>query len=229
MEIADGPSEWEKARALAERHAGFMWWAGGIHPYHADLSAPAVWAELERLSSDPRFVAVGEIGLDYAKCPIPRERQIQAFEEGLELAHRIDRPVVIHCRDAYADLMPILRAHDVHRRPGVVPGVVHCFTGNAENAKEVASLGYFLGVDGPVTYPSATALREALDAVPFESFVLETDSPYLPPQSRRGQRNEPGCLPEIGLRLAAHKRRTPAEAADAWLANSALLYRLPPL
>ena len=226
VEIADGPAEWEKARSLAARHAGMMWWAGGIHPYHADLSSPTVWSDLERLSADPRFVAVGEIGLDYAKCPIAHERQIQTFEEGLALALRIDRPVVIHCRDAYDDLMPILRAHNAHRRDAVVPGVVHCFSGNAEQAKEVASLGYLLGVDGPVTYPNAHGLREALDAVPFESFVLETDSPYLPPQSRRGQRNEPGCLPEIGLRLAAHKRRTPAEAAEVWLANAHRLYRL---
>ena len=226
IEIADGPTEWEKAKRLAESHAGVMWWAGGIHPYHADQSSPDVWNQLAALAQDPRFVAVGEIGLDYAKCPIPRERQIQTFEEGLSLAERLSKPVVIHCREAYADLMPILRARGSACGNGDAPGVVHCFSGNAEQARELRALGFFLGVDGPVTYPNATGLREALDAVPIESFVLETDSPYLPPQSRRGQRNEPSCLPEIGLRLAAHKRCPPSEAAEIWTRNAHRLFRI---
>jgi TatD DNase family protein len=205
-----------------------MWWAGGIHPYHADQSGPAVWSGLERLAADPRFVAVGEIGLDYAKCPIPRERQIVAFEEGLDLADRLDKPVVIHCRDAYADLMPILRRRGQERRGGQVPGVVHCFSGDGDQARELTGLGYLLGVDGPITYPNAEKLRRALEGVPVESFVIETDSPYLPPQSRRGQRNEPSCLPEVALRLAMHKRCPPAEAADIWMANSRRLFRLQP-
>jgi TatD DNase family protein len=226
IEIADGPSEWPKARALAERHAGFVWWAAGIHPYYADQASPDVWAELERLAKDPRFVAVGEIGLDYAKCPIPRERQIQTFTEGWDLADRLDKPVIIHCREAYDDLMPLLRARRGRLRS--VPGVVHCFSGNAEHAREIVELGFYLGVDGPVTYPNAHGLRAALDAAPAESLVLETDSPYLPPQSRRGQRNEPACLPEIGLRLSAHKRLAPREAARLWTANAHRLFSLPP-
>lgn len=227
IEIADGPSEWTKARDLAERHAGSMWWAGGIHPYHADQATPAVWDDLARLAIDPRFVAVGEIGLDYAKCPIPRERQIQTFEEGLDLAARLNKPVVIHCREAYVDLMPILRKRAGARTSDDPPGVVHCFSGNAEQARELRTLGFFLGVDGPVTYPGAKGLREALEAVPVDAFVLETDSPYLPPQSRRGQRNEPSCLPEIGMRLALHKGVRPEEASDLWTRNAHRLFRLP--
>jgi TatD DNase family protein len=201
-----------------------VWWAAGLHPYYADQSSDAVWRDLIRIGRHPRFVAVGEIGLDYAKCPIPADVQIAAFERGLTAADELKKPVIIHCREAYADLMPILR----RRGPatGAVPGVVHCFSGNSEQAREIRSLGYFLGVDGPVTYPGAKALREALSAVSLNAFVLETDSPYLPPQSRRGQRNEPSCLPEIGVRLAEHLGASVPEATRVWTENARQLYRL---
>ena len=204
-----------------------MWWAGGIHPYHADQATPDIWNALSLLASHPRFVAVGEIGLDYAKCPVPRERQIQTFEEGLDLASRLKKPVIIHCREAYADLMPILRKRLSGLAPDEIPGVIHCFSGNADQARELRTLGFFLGVDGPVTYPGAKGLRDALESVSADSFVLETDSPYLPPQSRRGQRNEPSCLPEIGLRLASHKGLRPEDASDLWTRNAHRLFRLP--
>ncbi len=224
VEIADGPIEWPKARLFAQRNAGFIHWAAGIHPYYADQGTEENWAALREAAADENFVAIGEVGLDFAKCQIPHDVQIRTFERALSLAEELNKPLVIHCRDAYQDLMPVLRRRTWPA--GTLPGVIHCFSGNAEQAAELVGMGFFIGVDGPVTYPGAGKLREALAAVPGDRLVLETDSPYLPPQSLRGQRNEPAKLPEIGLRLAQEKGLTTQRASDLFIENSLRLYRL---
>lgn len=225
VEIADSPAEWPKAQQLAEKYPGRMWWAAGLHPYYADQSTPDLWKQLKDLTKHPQFVAVGEIGLDYAKCPIPPLDQQKAFRAGIELALETNKPVVVHCRDAYQDLMPLLRSY--FSTPSN-PGVIHCFSGNRENAKELTQMGFYLGVDGPLTYPSAAALREAIQTIPTERLVLETDSPYLPPQTHRGQRNEPSLLPLIGNHLALLRKMAPTELAHITRLNSINLFRLSP-
>ncbi|MCG3205485.1 MAG: putative metal-dependent hydrolase YcfH [Elusimicrobia bacterium] len=226
VEIADGPTEWPKAKQLAERYSGKLWWAAGLHPYYADQSAPPLWRELKGLTQHPQFVAIGEIGLDYAKCPIPQDVQKEAFINGIELALQTHKPMIIHCREAYTDLMPLLRSYISNASN---PGVIHCFSGNRENAEELIHMGFYLGVDGPLTYPSATALREALQTIPNDKLVLETDSPYLPPQTHRGQRNEPSLLPEIGNHLAWLRNISPKEMTKITYLNSKKLFRLNPL
>lgn len=228
VEIADGPDEWPKAQSLAEKHAAHMSWAAGLHPYHADQSTPDLWKRLETIAVHPQFVAIGEIGLDYAKCPIPRDVQIATFRAGIELSLKIKKPMVIHCREAYADLLPVLSSYFPKSKSNVSPGVVHCFSGNAENAQALIEMGFYLGVDGPITYPSAKPLREALMGVPLENLVLETDSPYLPPQTHRGQRNEPLHIPQIGFSLAHLREISTDDLARKTAANSFLLFRVKP-
>ena len=225
VEIADGPDEWPKARSLADRFPDRIDWAAGLHPYYADQGSDALFAQLETLAAHPRFRAVGEIGLDYAKCPIPRDVQIRAFRQALDLALRIDKPVIIHCRDAYADLLPVLEATFGPRPGGAAPGVVHCFSGTAADAERALRLGFYLGVDAPITYPSAGSLRDALSAVPADRLVLETDAPYLPPQSRRGKRNEPAFLPETGARLAELLSMPLDELRERTTRNARTLFR----
>ena len=137
-----------------------------------DLASDATWAELKRIASDPQFVAVGEIGLDYAKCPIAPEVQQRAFRQALDLAIEVDKPVVIHCRDAYADLMPVLRAYAnaFKKMHPSSPGVVHCFSGDQSAAEELIAADFYLGIDGPLTYPNAHALRKIIQHVPAETF-----------------------------------------------------------
>jgi len=226
VEIADGPAEWSKAKTLAERFPGKMWWAAGLHPYFADLSAPELWGELKEHSTHRQFVAIGEIGLDYAKCPIAPLDQQRAFEHGINLSLETGKPMIVHCRDAYQDLMPMLRRH--FQSSEKCPGVIHCFSGNRENAEELIGMGFYLGVDGPITYPNAKGLREALASIPAERLVLETDSPYLPPQTHRGQRNEPSYLPLIGHHLAALLKIGEARLAEITVRNSARLFLLNP-
>jgi TatD DNase family protein len=229
VEIADGPAEWLKAKTLARQYPTRMWWAGGLHPYHADLSSDTTWSELKNLAvRDDQFVAIGEIGLDYAKCPIPPDVQIAAFRRGMDLALELDKPVIIHCREAYDDLLPVLRdyAPALQRRQPHPPGVVHCFSGDESNARELIGWGFYLGIDGPLTYPSAKSLRQIMESIPTEHLVIETDSPYLPPQTHRGQRNEPQHIGAVGTALAVLKGAQSYLLSDQLLVNSQRLYRL---
>ncbi len=225
VEIADGPDEWEKARTLAERYPGKVWWAAGLHPYYADQGSEEVFNRLRALCQHPQFVGVGEVGLDYAKCQIPPDIQKKTLATALELARSVKKPLIIHCREAYPDLLPMLRSY-FQKSPSQSPGVIHCFSGGPEEAKELVEMGFYLGVDGPITYPSAQKLRDTLAKIPPERLVIETDSPYLPPQSFRGQRNEPCYLPAVGVQLASVLKTSPQLLATILRQNSNTLFRL---
>lgn len=205
VEIADEPEQWDRAISLARIHPDRMRCALGLHPYYADRYDDGFLARLKAaLDAAPEAVAVGEIGLDYAdKSQVPREAQRRAFCALLKAGRDWGVPLVIHCRDAYADLVLALR----ERFPSPPKdrrfwGVVHCFSGTPEEAEICAALGFALGADGPVTYKKNDSLREAFDLTGPGSAVLETDCPYLPPQSSRGKRNEPKSVVEIAMRLA---------------------------
>lgn len=226
IEIADSPADWDKALALSRARPEMIRCSLGLHPYYADQWNPELAEKLSRKAPLGEVVAVGEIGLDYAKCGIPRDIQRSSFIKMLELADQCGLPAVIHCREAYADMMPILRERFGSRPKRRFHGVLHCFSGCAKDALEAARLGFALGADGPVTYPKNDALREALKAAGLEHLVLETDSPYLPPQSARGKRNDPGLLPEIAESVAGLFGVSLAQAAERLRQNSSELFRL---
>ena len=230
VEIADGPQGWEAARALAEGAQDSLptlYWTCGFHPHHAAEQAGFDFDIMRRQASSPRCVAVGEIGLDYFKSQASKEDQISLFRKTLEVAADLDKPVVIHCRDAQADTLRILKSFFAGMaRRDVCPGVIHCFSGDLHFAEGCLDLGFYLGVDGPVTYPGAKALREVLAQVPPDKLVLETDCPYLPPQGFRGQRNESSYLELIAGKLAELLGKSAEEVARATTANARRLYRL---
>lgn len=203
VEIADSPAGWDRSIGLSRAYPRMIRCALGLHPYYADQWTKELSASLRRQADNKEVVAVGEIGLDYAKCKIPKEVQRSSFIKMLESADERRLPVVIHCREAYPDMMAILKGRYGARPSKRFHGVLHCFSGNKENALEAVRLGFALGVDGPITYPKNDALREAIKAAGLNYIVLETDSPYLPPQSFRGKRNDPSLLPEIAQRVAA--------------------------
>ncbi|HVE11864.1 MAG TPA: TatD family hydrolase [Elusimicrobiota bacterium] len=226
VEIADSPRDWDRALALARAHPDSMRCALGLHPYHADEWRPELAARLSA-ERDPLIVAVGEIGLDYfVKCTVPRDVQKNSFRAMLAAAADAKLPIVVHCRDAYADLIPILR--EFYARPPAAGfhGVIHCFSGTEADAVACRDLGFALGVDGPVTYPKNDPLRAALKTAGLACLVLETDSPYLPPQSSRGKRNEPAAVAEIGERLAAVFGIPAEELGRATTRNARALFRL---
>ncbi len=226
IEIADGPAEWDKARSLAEKYRGKIWWAAGLHPYYADQGTADVFKRLKDLVSHPQFVAIGEVGLDFAKCDIPRDVQHRALRSALQLARDVQKPLIIHCREAFDELLPVFREWFKGPLPSLSPGVIHCFSGTAAEAAELIGMGFYLGVDAPITYPKAQSLRDALATVNPNKLVLETDSPYLPPQNHRGQRNEPSYLPLVGEQLAKMKNLAPENLATILRQNSCDLFRL---
>lgn len=224
MEIGDSPADWDKVLALSAGNPARVGASLGFHPHYAQDFSEAALAGLKERAG--RFCAVGEIGLDYVVSTAPKETQIPVFRRFLELAAELGKPVVIHCREAFTDLLPALEEAAPALSRGGAPGVIHCFSGGPAEAERAAALGFYLGVDGPVTYPKNELLRQALKSVGLSRLVLETDSPYLPPQTIRGQRNEPARLTEIAARLAVLFEIPVSQVAAQTYANGLLLFRL---
>jgi len=171
---------------------------------------------LAALLSHPKVVAVGEIGLDYHYDFSPRERQRAVFAEQLRIAREAGKPVSIHTREAWEDTLALLAAHWPAEGPG---GILHCFTGGAEQARQCLEMGFHISFAGVVTFPNATEVQEAARQVPADRLLLETDAPYLAPVPRRGRRNEPALLVHVAEKLAALRGVTPETVAEAATAN----------
>jgi TatD DNase family protein len=229
VEIADHPDEWARAVAIARARPAVSRCTLGLHPYYADLYDDAFVPKLRAaLDAAPEAVAIGEIGLDYAKAEVPHDVQKRAFEAVAAAAKAWGVPVVVHCRDAFVDLVPILEKVYAGKPEGRrFWGVIHCFTGTPEDAEACSALGFALGADGPVTYKKNDALREAFRRAGPDAAVLETDSPYLPPLSSRGKRNEPAAILEIAAKLAEVWGVPLEEVSRRTNANAAALYRWP--
>ncbi|HEB73039.1 MAG TPA: YchF/TatD family DNA exonuclease [Nitrospirae bacterium] len=178
-----------KAVELAERY-DTMYASVGVHPHNASQLNDNALAELGKLADHPRVVAIGETGLDYYRDRSPREDQVMALRAHMELAKKLKKPLIIHCRDAMEDCLKILEDEDLKK----TGGVMHCFAGAPDDARRCLKLGMYISFAGNVTYPKAGALRESLKAVPGHRLLLETDSPYLAPQKKRGRRNSPAFL-----------------------------------
>ncbi len=187
----------KRAIALALRHPMILA-AAGVHPHHARSWNGTTEEELRRFTETPRVVAIGEIGLDYHYNPDSAHIQREVFRRQLALAREVGLPVSIHCRDAYDDLIEDLEAEEGHR----VGGILHCFTGNLADARKLIEMGFYLGVGGTITFPNAEPLRNVIRETGIDFVVLETDSPYLAPQAKRGRRNEPAHLAYTARALA---------------------------
>jgi len=225
VEIADEPENWDRARDLCAASPGRLRCSLGMHPYYSDRWTDAHALSLRRAAEDPRVAAAGEFGLDYARSPVDPQIQRRELPRMLGAARDAGLPVVLHCRNAYPDLLTILR--DFYPKPPSARfhGVLHCFSGSVEEAETAVGLGFALGVDGPVTYPKNDRLREAVAAAGLMNLVLETDSPYLPVQSERGRRNEPAAVAAIGAALAKVLCVGCEDVARATTANARSLYR----
>lgn len=171
----------------------------GMHPNYTAGYSRADLGEIQSMLALPKVVALGEIGLDFYREHSPREKQYEALNDQLELADRIRKPIVFHCREAYDPLLDIL----VKRPRGRNTYVFHCFAGDETQASRAYALGGYFGVDGPVSYPSAKELRATLRTLPVDRLLLETDSPYLSPMPHRGKPNRPEYLSFVRDALAS--------------------------
>lgn len=208
-----------RAVALAEQYRA-VYAAVGLHPNSAAEATPAALAEIRSLAKHPKVVGIGEIGIDLYWGKISRTEQESVFRAQLELANELGKPVIVHDRDAHAEVLAVLR--DLRPEVGCV---LHAFSGDRSLAEEAASLGFYLGVDGPLTYRKNDALRALFAGAPLERILIETDAPYLPPQSRRGQRNEPAYVREVAERLAAIRNSPFETIAVATTQNAARLFQ----
>lgn len=191
------PVDFQETLALAEK-TDFVWAALGIHPHDACHANAGLLAELERLASAPKVVAWGEIGLDYHFDHSPRPVQQEFFRRQLESARRLNLPVVIHCREAWEDCLRIL---EEQWAPGKLGGILHCFSGTLAQARQALEWGFLISFAGNVTFPRAENLRATAQALPLDGLLVETDAPYLAPQSVRGRRNEPAHVLETAAAL----------------------------
>ena len=204
--------------ALAEKY-GFIYFAAGFHPENLEGFEIKDLEKIKALAGEEKCVAIGEIGLDYHWMSSTKEKQIEFFEKQLELAKELDLPVIIHDREAHGDTLDIIK----NAKP---KGVLHCFSGSKEMAKEVIKLGMYIGMNGVVTFKNARKSLEVIKEIPLERLVLETDCPYLCPVPHRGKRNDSSYIPFIAERIGELLGKSAQEILDITNENAKRLYKI---
>ena len=222
LAVGGAPGALSSSIPFADRYE-WIYAAAGIHPHEARLAAPAHYDELTNLANHPKFLAWGEIGLDYHYDHSPRDVQRRVLSDQLELARRARKPIVIHCREAWPDCLALL---DQLWRSSGLGGIFHCYSGTIEEARHGLDMGFLISFAGNATYPKAQNLRDVAAALPLESILIETDSPFLAPQPFRGRRNEPAYVAEVARTLAPVRNLAPQELAAATSANFRRFFRL---
>ena len=203
------------------RQYDYIYAAVGSHPDAADEVSEEVLEEYRRLCREnPKVKAIGEIGLDYHYEDIPREIQLKAFRAQMALARELDLPAIVHEREAHEDGMKV-----VEEFPEVT-GVFHCYSGSAEMAKWLINRGWYIGFTGVLTFKNARKAIEVASAIPLERIVLETDCPYMSPETFRGKRNDPGKLYRMAEKLAEIRGLSVEEIHAITVENGKRLYRI---
>ncbi len=226
VEIACQPSEWQRGEDLCSAWPGKIKCAFGAHPEYTRTLAPGLLESLRGFLGKPCAAALGEAGLDYWWDAGTKEEQLALLNFQLPLCAEFGKPAVFHARngktpdkDAYADLLEALKvwSYSPKRR---FRGVLHCFSGSWKDARAGLDLGLCLGVNGTFTYKKNDGLRESIKKAGAGNIVLETDCPYLPPQSSRGERNDPSFIPEIAALVASYLGLSNGELADRTTASA---------
>lgn len=227
--IVTGTSFADSAQAagLARAHPGQLFATAGVHPHHAADIDTATIAGIKELAVHETVVAVGECGLDFFRDFSPRDAQLSGFEEQLKIAVEIGKPVFLHQREAHEPMTGLLRQY----LPKITGGVAHCFTGDASELRDYLDMGLYVGITGWICDERrADALRDAVQYLPLDRILLETDAPYLLPrdlpEKLNSRRNEPATLPHVLERAAHYMNRPVAEVAAAATRNAEQLFKI---
>lgn len=225
LAIGSGTSPAERIDAaipFAEQH-DWIYATVGIHPHDASAATEDHFAALAALAKHPRILAWGEMGLDYFYDRSPRDVQQQVFRRQLALARAARQPVVIHCRDAWPDCLAILEQDWASSGLG---GIFHCFTGAMDEARRGLDMGFMISFAGNFTYPKMRHLHDVGRQLPLDRVLMETDSPFLATQIRRGKRNEPAFVVEVARALADVRNLPSEEVASRTAENFRAFFKL---
>ncbi|WP_163102918.1 TatD family hydrolase [Peribacillus alkalitolerans] len=204
-----------KAMELVETY-DFMYASIGWHPVDAIDMKDEDLAWIEELASHPKVVALGEMGLDYYWDKSPKDIQKEVFRKQIALAKKVKLPIVIHNRDATQDIVDILREENAQE----VGGIMHCFSGSPETAKECVEMNFYISLGGPVTFKNAKKPKEVAEQIPLDRLLIETDCPYLAPHPNRGKRNEPSYVKLVAEEIAQLKEISYEEVARITTENA---------
>ncbi len=193
----------------------------GIHPHDAKTLDDKLFYELKQWAENPKVVAIGEIGLDFHYMNSPKDIQIDAFKKQIALARELSLPIIVHSRDAKDETLDILK-----KDASGMPGVLHCFSGDIDMAKQVINMGFYISIAGPVTFKKAEELREVVKTLPDERILIETDAPYLSPVPKRGKRNEPAYVKHTAQTIADVRNVTLEDIARITTLNTKKLFKI---
>jgi TatD DNase family protein len=218
----------KRAIEIANEYPKGIYAAVGIHPIHADQNN---FQELKKLTKDKKVVAIGETGLDYkeiqnAKVKMQNDKeklknnQKELFESHLEIAKKIGKPLIFHCRDGRSDFVKIIKKYAGDFKSGRMRGVMHCFPGNWDFAREILDLGMMISYTGLITFTKREDQLEAVKKIPLERLMIETDCPFMAPEPYRGQRNEPAYVLEIAKKIAELKNISVDKVAETTTKNA---------
>ena len=210
---------------IAHRH-DFILTTVGIHPQESFGITEKEIEKIELMAKDSRVIAIGEIGLDYYREYVSHAQQISVFQQQLALAQKQKLPVVIHSRQAEEDTQKILSEWASSQSSKEKLGAIHCFNGSLGIALYYIRMGFYISLGAYIGYPSSKALREVVRQLPLESILLETDCPYLPPQGKRGQRNEPSYIEATARELSIILQKSSEEIATVTTENCRNLFRI---
>ena len=211
----------EESIALARKWP-FIYAAVGIHPDDTGCLDEEALAHIKELAAEPKCVAIGEIGLDYHWMVEPKETQQSWFVRQMHLAKELGLPINVHSRDAAQDTFDLIKKEHA----GSTGGIIHCYSGSAELAREYIKMGYYLGIGGVVTFKNGKVLKRVVEETPLERLVTETDCPYLAPVPHRGERNCSGYIPYVVEEIARLKGLETEETARILCENARKIYRL---
>lgn len=204
---------------LAQRYPD-LFAAVAVHPHAAGAVTDQAMTELRAIAAHPKVVGIGETGLDYARDDASREAQRAAFIRHIRLSRELELPLIIHCRDAYSEVLAILQREDARRV------IMHAFSGSPDVARGCTRLGFLISIGGAVTFKNARATAEVARDVPLEALLVETDAPVLTPEPFRGRRNEPAHLVYVVRRIAELRGVPEDEVARATTANARRIFRV---
>ncbi|MCJ1908456.1 TatD family hydrolase [Planococcus ruber] len=211
----------ERAMELTETYE-FIYAVVGWHPVDAIDCTPEDLQWIEELAAHPKVVGIGETGLDYHWDKSPKDVQQDIFRKQIQLAKKVKLPIIIHNREATEDVLRILKEEKAEE----IGGVMHCFSGSVETARESIEMNFMISLGGPVTFKNAKKPKEVAELIPIEHLMIETDAPYLAPHPYRGKRNEPSYVPLVAEEIARLKGLTVEEVAEKTTKNAEHFFNL---